>query len=358
MRATRDLRRQCLHLARTRGDLFAQRPHPQSPSQLPASGHTIAHHTNRDEVAERGAAPAVPTRSAVALALRGNDAARRRAVARSLLNAATPPNATTHELLRTVPGIGARLRRVRREAMHARQRCPRVPAFVSDGRLGMCANASAGPRDGTSGTKLGHASRTGACAAAAVRCLRAHPAGPTDRGRLKHTPGQGPAWTVWAHTRARAVEDRGQRDPAVARPTVRTRERERCGRAWRRTGHRREPPGTTALAVRSHGVLERVGAGRRDRPAPVAVLGRSRRRVCIRRGRLRMTWAAPHPHLERTGARDPFRRWSAEAGMQAPLGCSTAADAPAVARPSPARRRARRHPCVGQPRAVGACLWP
>jgi hypothetical protein len=70
-------------------------------------------------------------------------------------------------------------------------------------RLGTCANASAGRRYGTSGTKIGNAYRTWACSEAAVLCLRANPAGQTYLGRLEKQHGQGKVLTVLAHTRAR-----------------------------------------------------------------------------------------------------------------------------------------------------------
>ena len=48
--------------------------------------------------------------------------------------------------------------------------------------------------------------------------------------------------------------------------------------------------------------------------------------------RARCPWAAPHPHLGRTGARSPFSRLLAEDGTRAPIGCSAAEESstPAV----------------------------
>ncbi len=61
--------------------------------------------------------------------------------------------------------------------MHASARFPRGQAFVSSGRVVTCAKASAGKREGPSGTQIGHASRTWACSEAAGLFLRHHPAG-------------------------------------------------------------------------------------------------------------------------------------------------------------------------------------
>src|SRR5207244_3400405 len=69
MRATRDLLRRRLPLARTRGALLAHVHKTNSPYTLPAIGTKIASKTNRDGVAERCAAPAVHKSIAVDLAL-------------------------------------------------------------------------------------------------------------------------------------------------------------------------------------------------------------------------------------------------------------------------------------------------
>jgi hypothetical protein len=219
MRATRDLRRQRLHLARTRGDLLAQRPHPQSPSQLPASGHTIAHHTNRDGVAERGAAPALPTRRDVARTLIGSYDALRRDVALTLVNTAKHQDAQPLYLRHTGPGRGTLRRRVLREELPPIERCPRVQACASAGRLVTCAKASAGKRSGTSGTKLGTAHLPWAFSEAAVVCVRDHPAGQQCLARVAQTQRPGKALTSLAHPGARAGYDRLPPQTAGARHT-------------------------------------------------------------------------------------------------------------------------------------------
>ena len=59
MRATRDLLRRRMHLARTRGALLAHVHNTNSQYTLPAIGKKIAYKANRDGVAERCADPAV-----------------------------------------------------------------------------------------------------------------------------------------------------------------------------------------------------------------------------------------------------------------------------------------------------------
>ena len=158
---------------------------------------------------------------AVALALIGHDDPRLRDRALAVRKTATPHAAHTRDRRRTVPGIGAILRRVRRDELPDIQRFPRVPAVVSDCRLVTWAKASAGTRDGTAGTKMGPASLPWACSDAAVRCLRAHPAGQQSLARVENTPRTGQAVTVLAHHLARAVYDRFTRHTAFARPTGR-----------------------------------------------------------------------------------------------------------------------------------------
>jgi transposase len=132
------------------------------------------------------------------------------------MTAAQPDRAHALSRLRTVPGIGNILRVVLRYESHDMQRFPRVQDVVSYGRLGTCAKASAGTRDGVSGTTIGHASLTWAFAEAAVLFLRNHPAGQKWLARLAKTHDQGKTLTVLAHQLARAVYDLLKRGTAFA----------------------------------------------------------------------------------------------------------------------------------------------
>jgi hypothetical protein len=73
MRATRDLLRRRMHLARKRGELLAHVQNTNSQYNLPAIGKKIAYKANRDGVAERFADPAVQKSIEVDLALIGYD---------------------------------------------------------------------------------------------------------------------------------------------------------------------------------------------------------------------------------------------------------------------------------------------
>jgi transposase len=90
---------------------------------------------------------------------------------------ATQHNAQTLYRRQSVPGIGTIVRWVLLYESHAITRFPRVQDGVSSCRLVTCAKESAGKRYGTSGTTIGKASLTWAFSAAALLCLRNHPAG-------------------------------------------------------------------------------------------------------------------------------------------------------------------------------------
>src|SRR5262249_2662887 len=127
--------------------------------------------------------------------------------------------ADTFSRLQSVPGMGKILALVLRYAIHDIDRLPRVQDCVSYCRLVQCAKASAGTRYGPSGPKMGHPSLTRAVSGAAVLCLRAHPVGQQYRARWEKKHGQGKAFTVRAHTLARAVDDRFKRRTACEMPT-------------------------------------------------------------------------------------------------------------------------------------------
>jgi hypothetical protein len=173
----------------------------------PDMGQKIAYKAHRAGVAERFSAPAGHQRLAVDLALMRHDDSRLRDMELSVLTTAQPHHANPLSVLRTVPGIGEILRLVPRDAIHDIHRFPRGQDVVSYGRLVQCAKASAGNRDGTGGTTIGHASRTWAFSEAAVLLLRDHPPRRTYLTRVEKPHGTGKALTVLAHHWVRAVDD-------------------------------------------------------------------------------------------------------------------------------------------------------
>jgi transposase len=179
-------------------------------------GKKLAYKANRDGGAARVPAPAVQKSLEVDLALLGSDDPRLNARKWPLVKAAKPHDATTLDLLQTVPGIGNILSLVRLDEIHDLQRFPSVQDVVSSCRLVTCAKASAGQRYGTAGAKRGHAYLTGAFSEAAVRLRRDHPAGQQYLTRLEQKHGRGNALTLLAQKLGRAVSDMLQRQQAFA----------------------------------------------------------------------------------------------------------------------------------------------
>jgi transposase len=204
-RATRDLLRRRMPLARKRGELLAHVHNTNSQDNLPAIGKKIADKTNRDGVAERCADPAVQKSIEVDLALITYYDELLRDVELTIVQTAKHHDAHTLYLLQTVPGIGKILSLVLLYEIHQIDRFPRVQDFASYCRLVKCAKESAGKRSGTAGTKIGNAHLKWACSEAAVLFLWDNPAGQKFLGRLAKKHSKGKALTILAHTLARAV---------------------------------------------------------------------------------------------------------------------------------------------------------
>ena len=205
MRATRDLLRRRMHLARKRAELLAHVQNTNSQYNLPDIGKKIAYKANRDGVAERFADPAVQKSIEVDLALIGYYDELLRDVELTIVKAAKQHDANTLYLLQTVPGIGKILSLVLLYEIHDIHRFPRVQDFASYCRLVKCAKESTGKRYGTSGTKIGNAHLKWAFSEAAVFFLRDNPAGQKFLARLEKKHGKGKALTILAHKLARAV---------------------------------------------------------------------------------------------------------------------------------------------------------
>jgi transposase len=219
MRATRDLLRRRMHLARKRGALLAHVQHTNSQYNLPAIGKKIAYTANRDGVAERFADPAVPKSLEVDLALITYDDELRRDLELTIVHTAKHHDAQTLSLLQTVPGIGTILSRVRLYDIHDSARFPRVQDVASSCRLVTCAKESAGKRFGTSGSKIGNAHLKWAFSEAAVLGLRDNPAAQQLLARLERKHSQGKALTILAHQLARAIYSMFKRQTAFALDT-------------------------------------------------------------------------------------------------------------------------------------------
>jgi transposase len=167
--------------------------HTNRQDNLPAIGQKLTYKANRDGVAERCADPAVQQSIEVDRTRIDHDDDLLRDVELTIVKAANHHDANTLYLWQTVPGIGTMLSLVRLYDIYDINRFPRVQACASYCRLVKCAKESHGKRAGSSGTTIGTAHRTGAFSAAAVLCLRDHPAGQKLLARVEKKHGQGKA---------------------------------------------------------------------------------------------------------------------------------------------------------------------
>jgi transposase len=205
MRAPRDLRRRRMPLMRQRADLLAPSQNTHSQDNLPESETKLAYKGTRDGVAERCLDPAVQKSVEVDLALSDHDDRLLSDGALTSVQTAKQHKAPALYRRPSVPGIGKIWRLVLLYEMHDITRFPRVQEGVSSCRLVPWAKESAGKRYGTSGTKIGNASRTWAFSEAAVLFLRNKAQGQKCLARLEQKHGQGQALTILAHKVARAV---------------------------------------------------------------------------------------------------------------------------------------------------------
>ncbi len=184
---------------RKRAELLAHLQQTNRQDNLPEIHQKLADKATRGGVAERFPEPAAQQSLAVDLALINTYDRLLTGLERDLVQTAKAHDAQTFYRLRSIPGVGKILALGRRYDIHHSRRFPRVQACVSSCRLVKCATASAGTRDGTSGTKMGHAYLTWAVSEAAVLFLRNHPAGQQYLARLARKHGQGNALTILAH---------------------------------------------------------------------------------------------------------------------------------------------------------------
>jgi hypothetical protein len=216
MRATRGLLRRRVHLTRKRAALLAHGQKTHSRDTRPELRQPRAYQATREGVAARLPDPAVQKSADVDRTLLDSSARWLSDVALAPVQTAKQHTAQTLSRRQSVPGLGNMWGLVLLYERPDLARCPRLQAFASSCRRLNCAKASAGKRSGTSG-KIGTASRTWAFAAAAVVVLRHNPAGQQDLARVDTHQGNGNAFTLVAHTWARAVDDRLQRAPVFER---------------------------------------------------------------------------------------------------------------------------------------------
>ncbi len=227
-------------------------------------------------------------------------------------------------------------------------RFPRGQDGVSSCRLVTCAQASAGKRSGTSGTKRGHASLPWAFSEAAALLLRRKPEGQRACARLEKTHGNGKALPGLAHHVARAVYDRRRRDPVCERRMCLHGEWSGVGEPVASLDHHGPSLHTGSARLASLHAEAHIGAC--ARPLGLCLDAPSGSSRCGA-GRIRLRGAAPPPHLRLTGTR-PCR-------VAMPLSRTAGGDCEVSRAPKPVSwPSARALVMAGAPRYVcGAATW-
>jgi len=172
---------------------------------LPAFGKKIAYKSNRTDVAEQFADPAVRKSVDTDLALLDHYDRLLTALELHLTPTAKVHDVHTFARLRSVPGIGQILALVLLYEIHDIHRFPSVQDFVSYCRLVKCGKESDGKHYGYSGAKIGNAHLKWAFSEAAVLCLRQNPPAQRFVAHLAQQHGKAKALTIFAHKLARAV---------------------------------------------------------------------------------------------------------------------------------------------------------
>jgi transposase len=207
------LRRRC-PVGRKRAELWAHLQTTHSPDNLPELGTKLADKAHRAGGAEHVPAPRGRKTLEVDIALLAPDDHVLGAVARSLTRPATAHAGQTFSRLQSGPGIGQSLALLLLYAIQDSARFPRVPDFVSYGRVVQCAQESGGKRLGPSGEKLGTVPLRWAVAEAAVVFLYHTQPGTTYFAKCAPNHGKATALTVLAPQLGRAVYSRLTREHA------------------------------------------------------------------------------------------------------------------------------------------------
>ena len=205
MRATRDLLRRRMHLARARADLIAHIQNTVSQYNLPPLGCRIGKKSERQGVVEHFPDPVVRQMVALDVSLIEHYDEQLRVLEQDLAMKAKAHDAYAYHLVRSVRGIGRILTLVILYEIEDIHRFPTVQQFVSYARLVKCSKESAGKTYGYSGKKIGNAYLKWAFSEAAVLFLRGNPKAQHYIERQARKYGKGKALSILAHRIGRTV---------------------------------------------------------------------------------------------------------------------------------------------------------
>jgi len=205
MRATRDLLRRRMHLARQRADLIAHIQNTVSQYNLPPLLCRIGKKSERQGVVEHFPDPVVREMIALDVSLIEHYDEQLRVLEQDLAMKAKAHDAYAYHLIRSVRGIGRILTLVILYEIEDIHRFPTVQQFASYARLVKCSKESAGKTYGYSGKKIGNAYLKWAFSEAAVLFLRGNPKAQHYIERQARKYGKGKALSILAHRIGRTV---------------------------------------------------------------------------------------------------------------------------------------------------------
>lgn len=205
MRATRDLLRRRMHLARFRADLTAHIQNTVSQYNLPPLGARIGKKSERHRIPDHFPDQTVRQMIQLDVDLIHFLDEQLRVLEQDIAIKAKGHDAFAYHLVRSVPGIGRILTLVILYEIENIDRFPTVQQFASYARLVKCAKESAGKRIGHSGKKIGNAYLKWAFGEAAVLFLKGNPPAQQAIQRLANKHGKGKALSILAHKLGRVL---------------------------------------------------------------------------------------------------------------------------------------------------------
>jgi transposase len=205
MRATRDLLRRRMHLARLRAELSAHIQNTVSQYNLPPLALRVDRKADLARIPEHFQDPVVQQMIGLDTGLIAYLDEQLRVLEQDLARKAKAHDAFAYHLLRSIPGIGRILTLVILYEIENVERFPSVQHFASYARLVKCKKQSAGKTYGHSGKKIGNPYLKWAFSEAAVLFLRKNPNAQKAIERLASKHGKGKALSILAHKLGRTA---------------------------------------------------------------------------------------------------------------------------------------------------------
>ena len=205
MRATRDLLRRRMYIARRCGELVAHIQNTNTQYNLPAFAKKISRKYNREGVAERFEDPAVKKSVEVDLALIDSLNKILAQLEWYIEKTARQHDFQTLYLLRSIPGVGTILGLVILYEIHDIKRFPRVQDFSSYARLIKPVKESNGKWAGHSNKKIGNHHLKWAIKEAAILMLRDSAEAKYYVRKLERKYNKGKALGIFTHKLGRAI---------------------------------------------------------------------------------------------------------------------------------------------------------